>query len=129
MLPYIITILILVAISGSLISGVWKVSRYLVYPMQIIIFLLLIGVCVKAFFKWENIESLHKGVEESGVVEIQQKVLKTSMSEAKNMATSKTEEQPQEGKDTASGSDDQRQTPAVSAPAAKKPQVDVLDYM
>ena len=61
MLPYIITILIIIAISGALLTGMWKVSRYLVLPIQIVLFLILIGVCVKAFFKSENIGGIRDG--------------------------------------------------------------------
>ena len=129
MLPYIITILIIVAISGSLISGIWKVSHYLVYPIQIILFLILIGVCVKAFFKWENAENLHKEVEKSGVAEVQQKILETGISEARKKAASRSEEEPQEGSNTNIESRKQVQTTAPSAPSSKKKQVDVLDYM
>jgi len=134
MLPYIITILIVISLSVSLITGAWRVSRYLVIPMQVVLFIILIGVCIKVFFKSENFDSLHKGVKESGVAELQQKVLKTTVSEAQKIASSPADQR--NNSKEASNEDRTSIVPekkndvstSTSAPAPKK-QIDVLDYM
>lgn len=80
MISYIITGIVLLAVFCALIAGMWKASKYLVIPTQILIFIALIFIVIKVFFTSDNVRAFNREIKKSGIVESQ-------ITAAKNIVT------------------------------------------
>lgn len=132
MATYIVTGIVLVAVLAALISGMWKASKYLVIPTQILIFLALIFIVVKVFFNWNNVKTLNSEIEKSGIVDSQKTAAQSIVDNAKNSMSDggQTQKPAAEPQQTSAVSVQPVQrvgvevTPAPEPPAEKKKKVD-----
>ena len=75
MVQNIIFIVMIVVLMVSACIGMWKLSKWLVIPIQIILFVLLISVVIKVFVNKENAEKLNEEIKKSGIAEVEKKVI------------------------------------------------------
>ncbi len=114
MWAYVITVLIVIALSAALVAGLWKVSKWLLIPIQCILFAVLLWICIKTFYDSDIFHSLHKSVKESGIAELEKETISTAAREAeKTFTPSKTESQ-----DTVAETPDNVELPDAEVPPA-----------
>lgn len=75
MLNYIITAIVIIVAMVFLVKAMWKTSKILVIPIQIILFGVLCFACFKIFFSKENVKQLNNAIENSGISEMNQALL------------------------------------------------------
>ena len=93
----IITALVIIMLAAGAFSFMWKLSRWLVIPMQILLFIILLTVVIKVFCTKENIEKLHTEISGSAVPAIEEKVMDTAMNEiTENVSVKKQDNVPAE---------------------------------
>jgi hypothetical protein len=63
----IICVLLVAAIGIALVKGIWTVSKKITVPIQIALFVVMLGCIIRLFCTKENAQKLYKGVEETGI--------------------------------------------------------------
>ena len=71
MLLNIIFAVMIIFLMVAVFIGMWKLGKWMVIPIQIILFALLIFVVFKVFATRENAEKLHAELEKSGIAEVE----------------------------------------------------------
>ena len=71
----IIFALVIIFLIAGAFFWMWKLSKWLVIPIQIILFVLLIIVVIKVFVTKDNAERLNQELNKSGIAEIEQKII------------------------------------------------------
>ena len=94
MASYIIFASVIVFLMAGTFFWMWKLSRYLVIPIQVTLFILLIIVVVKVFVNKDNAAKLNKEISQSGIPELETKVVSASMETLKNTARKDNSVQP-----------------------------------
>ena len=75
MITNIIFALLIIFLMAGAFFWMWKLSKWLVIPIQIILFALLIVVVVKVFATKENADRLHDELEKSGIAEVEKQAV------------------------------------------------------
>lgn len=73
MLLDIIVVLVIIFLMVGVCWSMWKLSKWLVIPIQIVLFILLLIAVVRIVFTPDNAERIKEAVRQSGVVELEQK--------------------------------------------------------
>lgn len=81
-MSHFITILIIVLLMIAVFCFMWRLSKLLVLPLQLVLFILLIVVVTRVFVNKENAEKLHEEVSKSKIPEIEKKVFDLTGSSA-----------------------------------------------
>lgn len=117
------TVFLVVLVIVMLVSGVlfymWKLSKWLVLPIQLILFSLLIIVVFRVFVNQKNIENLHDEIANAGISDLETQVMDLAASTVTDM-TVKSEQQPEEGMQTKT---EQELSPEPKAEPAPKESV------
>ena len=71
----IVFILVVLFLIIGVFVAMWKLSKWLVVPIQIILFILLITMAFKVFVTKENVEMLNKELGNSKIVQVETKAL------------------------------------------------------
>ena len=80
----IILALVIIFLMAGAFFWMWKLSKWLIIPIQIILFALLVSVVIKVFVTKDNAERLNQELEKSGISEIEQKVVSGAIGALKN---------------------------------------------
>lgn len=80
----IIFALVIIALIAGVFYWLWKLSKWLVIPIQIILFITLVFIVFKVFVNKENAEKLHKELKNSGIVEVEKKIISQTTNTLKN---------------------------------------------
>ncbi len=75
----VISVLIAVALAASVFHSMWSLSKKLVIPMQICLFILLVLMLFKTFGTKENFDRLNEQVGKSGIVTLEEKAVVDSV--------------------------------------------------
>ena len=132
MVQNIIFILVIVFLIAGAFFWMWKLSKWLVIPIQIILFILLISVVVKVFVNKDNVQKLNEELKKSGVAEVEEKAV-TGAVDALNKrynngnTTTQTPAPSQEVQKAAPAAE-KAQTPA-GKPAEKSGNVNFVDML
>ena len=78
MAAYIIFALVIVFLMAGSFFWMWKLSRYLVIPIQVALFILLIIVVVKVFATRENADKLKNEIDRSSLPKLETTILSVS---------------------------------------------------
>lgn len=78
MATYIIFVLVIIFLMAGSFFWMWKLSKYLVIPIQIALFILLIIVVVKVFATRENADKLKGEIEQSGIAKLESSMVSAS---------------------------------------------------
>ena len=115
MVQNIIFIVVIVVLMACACIGMWKLSKWMVIPIQIILFVLLISVVVRVFMNKENAQKLNEELKKSGIAEVEKKAVSGAVDALNNRMTNdeKTAQAP-----AAAPAKEVKQT----APAAEKTQ-------
>ena len=84
MVQNIIFALMIIFLMAGAFFWMWKLSKWLVIPIQIILFILLMVVVVKVFVNKDNAARLHSELEKSGIAEVEKKSVSNAVSMIKN---------------------------------------------
>ena len=87
MVTNIIFALVVIALIAGVFYWLWKLSKWLVIPIQIILFITLVVIVIKVFVNKENAEKLHKEITNSGIVEVENRVIKETTNSFKKVLT------------------------------------------
>ena len=93
MVQNIIFIVVIVVLMACACIGMWKLSKWLVIPIQIILFVLLISVVIKVFVNKENAQKLNEELKKSGVAEVEQGAVSGAFDALKRNDTGNTAQQ------------------------------------
>ena len=86
MLQTIILSLVIIFLLAGSFFWMWKLSKWLIIPIQIILFILLATVVIKVFVTKENADKLNKELEKSGIVEVEKRAVTGAVDALKNNA-------------------------------------------
>ena len=112
----IVFILVVLFLIIGVFVAMWKLSKWLVVPIQIILFILLITMAFKVFVTKENVEMLNKELGNSKIVQVETKALSGALDA---FTSDKKEESGSEAKSDISSAED---TAKPSAPAEETKQ-------
>ena len=86
MATYIILALVIVFLMAGCLFFTWKLSKFLVLPIQLVLFVLLVIVIFKVFATKENAEKLKTELDRSGIPKLEEKVVGISADAVKDAA-------------------------------------------
>ena len=92
MLQNIVLVSVIVFLMAGVFWGMWKLSKWLLIPIQIILFLLLVFTVVRIFMTKENAEKLNAELKNSGIIELESKAVNQACSALSANLKSKAEE-------------------------------------
>ena len=102
MLQNIIFALIIIFLMAGAFFWMWKLSKWLVIPIQIILFSLLMIVIFKVFVTRDNAEKLNSELEKSGIAKVEEAAVTGTLNAVKSSSEAKTpDEKPGNEKNTA----------------------------
>ena len=120
----VISIFIAVALAASVFHSMWSLSKKLVIPIQICLFILLVIMLFKTFGTKENFDRLNDQVQKSGIANIEEKAVVDSVKAVggaiKSDSDNNTVEQPKPQKVV---------TPKEEEKPVKKEKPDFTKYM
>ena len=136
MLTWIITFLIIISLVFSLCHSMWHLSKRLVIPMQICLFILLLLLLVKTFATKDNLKRVHEEVEKSGIPKFEEKAIKDSIKGVTNVLdgtekaeTIETKGEPSAASEKKSSDKDTSQPTKPVVPEAKKEIKDFTQFL
>lgn len=99
MVQNIIGILVIIFLMAGVCWGMWKLSKWLVIPIQIVLFILLVTMIFRIFATSDNAKLINDEVEKSGIVKFEKQTFS-------NAAESLITEKKSEEKEKVSSDDD-----------------------
>ncbi len=85
----IIFALVLIFLMAGTFFWMWKLSKFLVIPIQLTLFILLVIVVVRVFVNKENADKLKGEITKSNIPEIEKKIVSVSGDALRNAAANK----------------------------------------
>ena len=92
-ITFIICVLLVAAIGFALVKGIWSMSKKITVPIQIALFVVMLGCVVRLFCTRENAQKLYKGVEQTGIGRNVENTMRTALN-MKPVEASKPEAKP-----------------------------------
>ena len=92
MLQNIVLVSVIVFLTAGVFWGMWKLSKWLMIPIQIILVLLLVCIVVRIFMTKENAERLNAELKNSGIIELESKAVNQACGALSTNLKGKTEE-------------------------------------
>lgn len=127
----IIFALVIIFLMAGAFFWMWKLSRWLLIPIQIILFILLVTVVVKVFVTKDNAERLNAELEKSGIAEVESAAISGAVNALKKNTDRGTsaEAKPTETAAPAVQSVPETKKEQAPAPAAKSKEVNFINML
>ena len=139
MVQNIVFALVIIFLMAGAFFWMWKLSKWLVIPIQIILFVLLITVVIKVFVNKDNAERLNNELAKSGIAEVEKRAVSGAVraltknnSNEETIAKSTPTSQPviqQENADSAIKKEQQASPAAEKKQPTKSGEVNFVDML